>query len=560
MLPHHTSLLLIVVGVLVLLILLGTRAFAHQLPSWEQISSTRLLDTIKVLSSDDYEGRAPATRGETLTTAYIEEQFKKVGLTPGNPDGTYVQQVPLVGIKPETNPALLFTGADGSEEKLIFGEDFVVWTKRVVPTINLEADLVFVGYGIVAPEYHWDDFKDVDVTGKIIVVLINDPPVPDPHDPTKLDETTFKGKAMTYYGRWTYKFEVAAARGAAGCLIVHETEPAGYGWDVVRTSFTGEQFSPVTDDHGMSRCAQEGWISYNTAKRLFALAGKDFDVAAKSAVSRNFRPVILPVKAQGSLSNSLRTIQSKNIVGRLAGSDPTVCDEFVIYMAHWDHVGIGPEINGDKIYHGAIDNASGVAGIIEVASGFMHVPTRPRRSILFIATTGEEQGLLGSQYYAEHPLIPLSRTLAAINIDGLNMWGRRKDVEVVGLGQSTLDEVIRAVATEQEKIVTPDSQPEKGSFFRGDHFSFAKKGVPSFHIQDIANTYIGRPEGWGAEINKKFLTEDYHRPSDTVKPDWDLTGAVEDLKLFAEIGYRVANGKTFPQWKANSEFSKIDRE
>ena len=348
----------------------------------------------------------------------------------------------MVGIKADPSAQLVFTDyASGKHETLKFADDFVAWTKRVQPAISIEADLVFVGYGVVAPEYRWDDFKGVDVKGKIIVVLINDPPVPDPNDPSKLDEKTFKGKAMTYYGRWTYKFEEAAAKGALGCLIVHQTGPAGYPWGVVRSSNTGEQFSLVTADHGMSRCAVEGWITYEKAKALFALAGKDFDALEKSAVSRDFHPVDLHVKASLALRNTIRTIDSKNVVGKVVGSDPNLRDEYVIYTAHWDHLGIGPEVNGDKIYHGAVDNASGVAGLMELADAFAHVQPPPRRSILFLSVTAEEKGLLGSQYYAEHPLYPLSKTLAEINMDGLNMLGRTKDIEIIGLGQSTLDDV-----------------------------------------------------------------------------------------------------------------------
>ena len=380
---------------------------------WKLISATRILENIKVLSSDEYAGRAPASPGETLATGYIEEQFKKVGLKPGNPDGTYFQSVPMVGIKADPSAQLVFTDeASGKQETLKYADDFVAWTKHLEPDISIGADMVFVGYGVVAPEYHWDDFKGADVKGRILVVLINDPPVPDPQDPSKLDEKTFKGKAMTYYGRWTYKFEEAAAKGALGCLIVHQTGPAGYPWGVVRSSNMGEQFSLVTADRGMSRCTAEGWITYEKAKELFALAGKDFDALEKSAVNRDFHPVDLRVKASLALRNTIRTISSKNVVGEVEGADPDLRDEYVIYTAHWDHLGIGPEVNGDKIYHGAVDNASGVAGLVELADAFAHVQPPPRRSILFLSVTGEEKGLLGSQYYAEHPLYPLSKTLA----------------------------------------------------------------------------------------------------------------------------------------------------
>ena len=522
--------------------------------AWKRIDAASILERIKILSSDEYEGRAPASKGETLATTYIENQFRQVGLKPGNPDGTYFQSVPMAGIKADPSAELAFTeDSGGKRETLKFGDDFVAWTKRLQPTISAEADLVFVGYGVVAPEYHWDDFKGANVKGKIIVVLINDPPVPDPHDPSKLDENTFKGKAMTYYGRWTYKFEEAAAKGALGCLIVHQTGPAGYPWGVVRNSNTGEQFSLLAADKGASRCAVEGWITYEKAKALFALGGKDFDAMEKAAVSRDFHPVDLGVKASLELHNTIRTINSKNVVGKVEGSDPALRGEYVIYTAHWDHLGIGPEVNGDKIYHGAVDNASGVAALVDIADAFAHLQPPPRRSILFLSVTAEEKGLLGSQYYSAHPLYPLSKTLAEINMDGLNVLGRTRDIEIIGMGQSTLDAVVRAVAAEQGRVVKPDAEPEKGYYYRSDHFNFAKQGVPALD-PDSGVDYIGKPAGWGLQMRDKFTSEDYHKPSDKIKPYWDLSGAVEDVRLLGEVGYRVANAQSFPEWKAGSEF------
>jgi Zn-dependent M28 family amino/carboxypeptidase len=537
---------------LVLGICAGARDAAAPFP-WQRIGSKRILENIRVLSSDEYEGRAPASNGETLATGYIEDQFRKLGLEPGNPDGTYVQNVPMVGITADPSAQLVFRGAGGKQETLQFGDDFVAWTKHVEPAVSAAADVVFVGYGVVAPEYRWDDFKGVDVRGKIVVVLINDPPVPDPQDPAKLDEKTFKGKAMTYYGRWTYKFEEAAAKGALACLIVHQTGPAAYPWGVVKSSNTGEQFSLVTADHGMSRCAVEGWITVAKAKALFALGGRDFEGLERAAVSRDFHPVDLHVTASVGLHNTIRTIHSKNVVGKVEGSDPNLRDEYVIYTAHWDHLGIGPEVSGDRIYHGAVDNGSGVAGLLELADAFAHLRPAPRRSILFLSVTAEEKGLLGSQYYVEHPLYPLRKTLANINMDGLNVLGRTRDVEVVGLGQSTLDDVLQAVAAEQGRIVKPDAEPEKGHYFRSDHFNFAKQGVPALDPGSGVD-YLGRAAGWGLQMREQYTREDYHKPSDKIKPYWDLSGAVEDLRLLGEVGDRVANGKTYPTWKPGSEF------
>jgi Zn-dependent M28 family amino/carboxypeptidase len=522
--------------------------------AWSGISAERMLGNIKILSSDEFEGRAPASRGEVLSTQFIEKQFKSIGLEPGNPNGTYFQNVPMVGITADPAAELVFADpANGKQTTLKYGDEFVAWTKHEEPTVSMDADMIFVGYGVVAPEYKWDDYKGVDVKGKVLVVLINDPPVPDPNDPSKLDDKTFKGKAMTYYGRWTYKFEIAAEKGAAGCLVVHQTGPAGYPWGVVKNSNTGEQFSLVTADKGMSRSAVEGWITYDKAKELFAMAGKDFDALEKAAVSRDFRPVDLGVKASLTLKNSIRTIESKNVVAKLGGADPKVRDEYVIYTAHWDHLGIGPEVNGDKIYHGAVDNASGVAGLLEIGRAYTKIQPPPRRSVLFLSVTGEEKGLLGSEYYAEHPLYPLTKTLAEINMDGLNVLGPTKDIEVIGLGQSTLDDVVEAVAAEQGRTVKPDAEPEKGYYYRSDHFNFAKEGVPALDPSEGMD-YVGKPEGWGLEMREKFTAEDYHKPSDKIKPYWDLRGAVEDLQLLGEVGYRVANAKAYPTWKPGSEF------
>jgi Zn-dependent M28 family amino/carboxypeptidase len=412
---------------------------------------------------------------------------------------------------------------------------------------------VFVGYGVVAPEYHWDDYKDVDVRGKVLVMLINDPQIPDPHDPAQLDPAMFKGRAMTYYGRWTYKFEIAAAKGAAGALIIHETATAGYPWAVVEGSNTPEQFSLVTADEGRSRAAVEGWITTEKAKALFAAAGQDFDALHRAAIRPDFKPVPLGLDASLSLHNTIRTIESHNVVGKLEGSDPKLRNQYVIYSAHWDHLGVGLPVNGDNIYHGAVDNASGVAGLLEMAKAFSAVRPRPQRSILFLSVTAEEKGLLGSQYYAEHPLYPLRDTLADINMDGLNVHGRTRDITEIGLGNSQLDDYMRQAAAAQGRTLRPDPEPEKGFYFRSDHFNFAKVGVPALD-PDSGVDYIGRPEGWGLKQLDEYTANDYHKPSDVIKPDWDLSGAVEDLQLFFTVGYRVADAAHFPEWSPDSEF------
>jgi Zn-dependent M28 family amino/carboxypeptidase len=517
---------------------------------WPEISKERLLDYIKILSSDRFEGRAPASKGEELTTTFISEKFKGLGLPPGNTDGTYFQSVPMVGITADPATHLTFTdSSSGNKLTLRYGEDFMAWTKREQPEVSIDADLVFVGYGVVAPEYHWDDYKGVDVRGKVLVVLINDPQVPDPNDPTKLDPKMFKGKAMTYYGRWTYKFEIAAQKGAAGCLIIHQTGLAGYPWEVVRDSNSREQFSLLRADKGMSRAAVEGWITHDQAKALFAMTGKDLTALENAAVDRDFRPVPLGAKAAVTLRNKIRTIESKNVVAKLEGADPKLRSEYVIYTAHWDHLGVGPA----GIFHGAADNASGVAGLLELARAFTKVQPAPRRSILFLAVTAEEKGLLGSQYYAEHPLYPLASTAAEINMDVLNVYGRTHDITVVGLGMSTLDDYVKAVAAEQGRVVRPDAEPEKGFYFRSDHFNFAKVGVPALDPNGGIE-YVGRPTGWGLKMRNKFTRENYHKPSDTITPDWDLSGAVQDLQLLFEVGRRIADADRFPTWGPGSEF------
>jgi Zn-dependent M28 family amino/carboxypeptidase len=526
---------------------------AAELAAWKQISKDRLLDIIKVLSSDEYEGRAPVSKGGELTLAFLERRFKQLGLAPGNPDGTYFQNVPMVGITPNADMQLAFTAKDGKTRKLKYLDDFVAWTKRQQPEISINSDLVFVGYGVVAPEYHWDDYKGLDVGGKVLVMLVNDPQVPDPHDPSKLDAKVFKGRAMTYYGRWTYKYEIAAKKRAAGCLIVHETGPAGYPWGVVQNSNSGEQMSLETADKGMSRAAVEGWITLDQAKALFAMAGKDYDAMKKAAVGRDFHPVSLGVKASLAFRNKVRTVESKNVVAKLTGSDPKRRDEYVIYTAHWDHLGIGPEVHGDKIYHGARDNASGVAGLLELARAYTKVRPGPRRSILFLSVTAEEQGLLGSEYYATHPLYPLTKTAADINMDAMNVLGRTKDMTLIGLGMSTLDDVAKAVAADQGRVLEPDAEPEKGFYYRSDHFEFAKQGVPALD-PDEGSDFIGKPQGWGLKMREKYTREDYHKPSDQVKPYWDLSGMVEDLQLLFSVGYRVANADSLPTWKPGSEF------
>jgi Zn-dependent M28 family amino/carboxypeptidase len=392
----------------------------------------------------------------------------------------------------------------------------------------------------------------VDVKGKTIVVLVNDPQVPDSADASKLDAKTFNGNAMTYYGRWTYKFEEGARRGAAGVLIVHETGPAGYPFSVVQGNLR-EKFDLVTPDKNMGRAAIEGWITLDTAKKILQMAGQDFDALKKQALTREFRPVPLGVQASLGVRNTLRTLDSRNVVAKVEGSDPALRDEYVVYTAHWDHLGVGAPVNDDKIYNGALDNASGVSQLLEIAGAFANAQPKPKRSILFLMVTAEEQGLLGSQYYAVSPIYPLAKTVANINIDGVNQWGRTKDITVVGMGASDLDDYLRDAAAAQGRTLRPDPEPEKGFYYRSDHFNFAKQGVPALYT-DTGVEFVGKPADYSKQKRDEYTEKDYHAPSDEVKPDWDLSGATEDGQLLYAVGYRVANADKFPEWKPGNEF------
>jgi Zn-dependent M28 family amino/carboxypeptidase len=517
----------------------------------QSITTENLARHIERLSSDEFEGRAPGTEGEKLTVRYLTEQFKARGLQPGNPDGSYIQNVPLVGLTANAS-ARIVSGATTLD--LRFPDDYVAVTRRVVPQVTVaESDVVFVGYGVVAPEYGWDDYKGTDVRGKTIVMLVNDPAVPSAADSSTLDEHMFKGRAMTYYGRWTYKYEIAAQKGAAAAIIVHETGPAGYPYEVVSATWGREIFEIQSPDRNMDRMPVEAWIHLDRAKELFKAAGSDFDRLKQAAVRKDFKPVSLPAKATFTVTNTIREIESQNVVAKIEGSDPQLRDEYVVYMAHWDHLGRDASLKGDQIFNGALDNASGTAGLLEIAGAYRNLNRAPRRSMLFLAVTAEEFGLLGAKYYAATPLYPLERTLASINMDGVNQWGRTKDIVVVGLGNSTLDDVLSQVATTKGRTVTPDAEPEKGFFYRSDHFEFAKQGVPSL-FTDSGIAYIGKPESYGRQKRDEYTARDYHKVSDEMKPDWDLTGAVEDLQLLAEVGYRVAQGDRYPEWKPGTEF------
>lgn len=512
------------------------------------ITADGILGHIKDLAADSMEGRAPGTPGEEKAVAYMVGQFKALGLKPGNPDGSYIQNVDLIGYT--SKPTVSFS-AKGHSMPLKWPDDYVASSRHDRAETKVEnSDVVFVGYGIVAPEYGWDDYKGVDVKGKTVIMLVNDPQVPMAGMPDMLDDNVFKGKAMTYYGRWTYKYEIATEKGAAAVFIVHEDGPAGYPYEVVRGSFSREQFDVPSPD-AEKRVPVEGWVSLATAKKLVKEGGQDFDKLHAAAQTKEFKPVPLDLKMNATVGITVRKIQSKNPVAILEGSD--LKGEYVVYSAHWDHLGRDTTAKGDQIFNGALDNASGSSVLLEIAKAYKALKTPPRRSIVFLSVTAEEKGLLGAKYYATHPLYPLAKTAANINMDGVNQWGKTSDFTVIGLGNSTLDNVLTGILKSANRTVRPDAEPEKGFYYRSDHFEFAKEGVPALYT-DAGTTYIGKPPEYSQQKRDQYTNNDYHKPSDEVKPDWDLSGAVEDTRVLFKVGYMVSQTTAMPTWKDGTEF------
>ena len=513
------------------------------------ITASLIGQHIRVLASDDFQGRRPFTAGEEKATAYLAAEFKKMGLQPG-PGGSYFQAVPLVEITGTPDPTATVAG-NGKSLTLKYRDDYMFLTEREQPTVAIRnSPLVFAGYGVTAPEYKWDDYAGLDVKGKTVVVLINDP------GNAGNDTTLFKGKAMTYYGRWGYKYEEAMRHGATGLLIIHDTKPASYPWTVVQSSNGGSKLHPQTPDHGASKLAVEGWVTLDAAKRLFAAAGQNYEEAYTAANKPGFRGKALGLNLSTTLHNKITLKASKNVVAVLPGT--TRPKEYIIYTAHWDHLGIGKAIAGDSIYNGALDNASGCAGLLAIANGFAQAKQKPARSIVFLAVTGEEQGLLGSAYYAAHPLFAPASTVANINMDGLLGFGPMRDLTITGYGQSDLDDYARAAAKEQNRYVLPDQHPETGSFYRSDHFSFAKIGVPALYAKGEFDSRL-RGKAFIEEQRKDFEAKRYHQPADEYDPKWNLRGAEQDARLLFRIGQQLASETTFPQWKPGSEF-KATRE
>jgi len=504
------------------------------------ISAAEYERHISTLSSDEFEGRKPGTAGERKTVDYLINEFKKLGLKPGN-GSSWLQEVPIVEITAGSDAGLKL----GSRE-LAYSKDMVIWTKRLVPEASLtDSPLVFVGHGVVAPEFGWNDYAGVDMKGKTAVILINDPGF------ATDDASLFRGRAMTYYGRWTYKFEEAARQGAAAAIIIHDDKPAAYPWDTVQNSWTGPQLDMVAKDGNAGRPAIEGWVTKAEGDALLRASGYSYDTLLLAASQRGFKPIELGQKASGSVRNLIRRASSSNVVAMLEGSEHP--DEVIVYMAHWDHLGKTLARTGDNIFNGALDNATGTAGLLTIAKAYTESKPRPSRSVVFLAVTLEESGLLGSAYYVANPIFPLAKTVAALNMDAISWGGPTKDVTVVGHGASELEEYLAIEAKRQDRVVKPEPTPENGFFFRSDHFNFAKGGVPALYIK-LGVDDREKGEEWARAQLAEFTKNDYHKPSDEFRPGTDLRGGLQDIELLQRIGWRLANERRFPNWYAESEF------
>ena len=511
------------------------------------INKDSLVKHIVTLSSDAYLGRRPFTEGEVKTIAYLQKTYKDLGLEPGN-GSSYMQDVPLVEITPKSVSPLKVQSAKGSF-KLKNMDDFVLWTERTdtVQTLSND-DVVFVGFGVVAPEYNWNDYAGLDVKGKVVMVMVNDPGF------ETGDTTMFKGKTMTYYGRWTYKFEEAARQGAKGCIIVHNTAAASYPFHVVQNSNGGVKLHLDKRANHAYQLALQGWVTHSSALKLLQAAGKDTSVL-HTANKHGFKGFDMGIKLSATVKTKVVFNKSHNVIAKITGTKRP--DEYIILSAHWDHLGVGkPDAKGDTIYNGALDNASGTAAILELARAFKSMKTPPERTIVFLSVTAEEQGLLGSEYYGENPVYPVDKTVANINIDGINPFGKTKDVAISGNGQSELEDYLVTELKKSNRYLAPEAHPEAGSYFRSDHFSFAKVGVPSITV-DAGIDVVGKDKAYGKKLQDDYTANRYHQPADQYDSTWTLDGGMEDVQLIFKIGKRLAFETSFPQWKNGSEFKKL---
>ncbi len=507
------------------------------------IDEASMKGPVRFLADDLLEGRGPATRGDRLTQLYLGTTLEYLGFEPAFGKGGYLQPFDVVSVTADVPKTWDFRKG-GQSLALKFWDQYIAASGVQEAKAALDnAEVVFVGYGIDAPEHKWDDFKGADLKGKILLMLNNDP---------DWDPQLFEGNRRLYYGRWTYKYESAAQQGAAGAIIIHTTPSAGYPWQVIQTSWTGPQFELPAG--GEPQLQVRSWVTEDAARQLVKLAGQDFDALVKSARSRDFKPVPLGVTSSLSLSNKVEKVQTANVGGLLRGSDPKLKDEVVIYTAHHDHLGIGePDESGDRIYNGALDNGAGMAQVMAIARAFSELPEPPRRSVLVLFVAAEEQGLLGSEYFAKHPTFPPGRIAANINYDGGNILGRALDLTYIGLGKSSLDGVVKALAAQQGRTLEGDQFPDRGSFYRSDQFNFAKIGVPAIYL-DAGTKFQGRPAEWGKQKAEEFEEKDYHQPSDELTPDWSFEGMIEDARLGFYAGVVIANDDKMPTWNPGDEF------
>jgi Zn-dependent M28 family amino/carboxypeptidase len=540
----------LVVTIGITLSLLGSAVSQQRAPS--AITETTLKAHIKFLADDLLEGRGTGARGGEIAAKYIASQLEAVGAKGAGENGSFFQPVSLVGVKADPGTTLTISGAS-ENETFKFADDFVAFTGAQTESVDVDAELVFVGYGINAPEQRWNDYKgpDTDYRGKILVMLVNDPPA------TTAEPNLFGGKALTYYGRWTYKYEEAARRGALGAILLHTDQSAGYPWGVVRTSNGSWRFDIARTQNDTTPFLQfRSWVTDDAAHRLMKLAGQDLDALRTKAATRDFQPVKLGLKGKMSLKSEVKRVAAPNVVGVLEGSDPQLRNEYVVYSAHWDHLGVGaPNKNGDTIYNGAVDNASGVAVVLAIAETIAQMPQRPKRSSMFLFPTAEEQGLLGAEWFAKHPVVPIEKIAANVNLDSMNVLGPTQDFIPLGAERSSLKAVVETVARNMGLRVSADARPEQGSFYRSDHFPFAKAGVPSISLKE-GNDYVGHSKDWGEEQFKAYNTAHYHQPSDEIRDTWDYRAMIQEGEIALAIGRMISDAPDKPRFNPTDEFAK----